>query len=228
MSTQTMDSDAVAHRQCEVIGLYRLNQGSLYIYTMSTRDRGLRLGLLLVLACLAALLAGCGDGSSSSPSSSSSKPSSSAPASESEVGSGTEPSAQFLRKNSKNTIVKFGEEASAEEREAASAVITESYEAREAADFEAQCQTLSKKALKKIPKAKDKQACPAALKKYAEPLSATKEARKNTLSGPIAALRVKGKSGYALYHGNDGSDYALAVEKEAGAWKVAVLVAGHI
>ena len=58
------------------------------------------------------------------------------------------------------------------------------------------------------------------MKKLASPLSRTKEARKDTLTGSITALRVKGGQGYALYHGNDGTDYAVPLEKEGGTWKV--------
>jgi hypothetical protein len=123
----------------------------------------------------------------------------------------------------KNTIPKFGEEASVEEREAANAVVVASLKARQAADFAAQCETLDQAAMKEIPKAKNLQGCPAALKKFAEPLSATKKFRKNTLSGSIAALRVKGDEGYALFHGTDGTDYAVPLEKEDGVWKVSAV-----
>ena len=61
------------------------------------------------------------------------------------------------------------------------------------------------------------------LKKIGEPLANTKEFRANTLSGEIAAFRVKGDEGYALYHGNDGKDYAVQLEREDGTWKLTSL-----
>jgi hypothetical protein len=183
---------------------------------MSTGRGILRGSLCLALLALALLIAGCGGGSSSS--SSSSSPGSSTSSSESS--SGPEPSAQFQKHKNDKAIVKFGEEASAEEREAASAVVVESLKAREAADFKTQCDTLNMKGIKTVPKATNHSDCPAELKKLASPLSRTKEVRKDTLSGSIDALRVKGEEGYALYHGNDGKDYAVPLEKEGGTWKL--------
>jgi len=181
----------------------------------SGQSRFVLLLVLSLVACtiLALTVAGCGGGGSGS------SPSPSAEG---------EPSAQFLKQKSKNTIAKFGEEASAEEREEAGAVLTENLKARQAADFGTQCATLSKQGIAEIPGAKGQQNCPQALKKFAEPLSATKEVRKNTLSGPITAMRVKGSKGYALYHGNDGKDYAMPMEEEGGNWKVSSLTTVEI
>lgn len=176
----------------------------------------LRFGLLLALLGLALVAAGCGGGSSSSSSSTSGSTSSS------ESGSGSEPSAQFLKKGN-NTIPKFGEESSLEEREAANAVVVESLQARQAADFQTQCETLDLKAIKEIPDAKGHEDCAAKLKKLAEPLSSTKETRTDALSGSIAAFRVKGNRGFALFHGNDGKNYAVPLEKEGGGWKISML-----
>jgi hypothetical protein len=176
---------------------------------MLKRQGGPRVGLLLAILGLALLVAGCGGGGSSSSSQSTS--------------AAAEPSAQFRTKNGKNTIPTFGEEASEAERETANAVVVESLEAREAADFKTQCETLNETGLEGIPNAKNRRDCPAALKEFAEPLPSTKKIRKDTLSGSITAFRVKGESGYALYHGNDGNDYALPLEKEGGSWKVSAV-----
>jgi hypothetical protein len=102
--------------------------------------------------------------------------------------------------------------------------LTDSLEARAAANFTAQCATLDMEAIKIIPAAEEKRSmCSKALHAFAEPLSSSKEIRKNTLSGPIAAFRVKGDSGYAMYHGNDGKNYAMPMEKEGGTWRVSSL-----
>jgi hypothetical protein len=173
-----------------------------------------RFGALLFLVALIALLvaiSGCGDGSGSS---SSGRP---AP----------EPSSQFKATKADKKIVDFGEEAPPEEREAAGLVLAANFKAREAADFSTQCSSLSRQMLEQLsgPGKKEPAAsCPSALRKLAEPLSGTKNIRKDTLGGPITALRCKGAGGYALFHGTDGGDYAMPMNKEGGEWKVGALV----
>ncbi len=125
-------------------------------------------------------------------------------------------------------VVKFGQEASDAEREAASEALKANLEARESGDFATQCADLSLEAKREVtglnlPAAVNK-VCPTELKKLAEPLKATKAARKDTMSEPVAVLRIKGSSAIALYHGNDGHDYAVPLEKENGEWKVRSLV----
>ena len=176
-------------------------------------ERGtLRIAVLTVaLTALAIVIAGCGGGGSGGSSS---------------TEASGEASAQFKATKANKQILNFGEEASDAEREAASSVLESNLRTREAADFASQCLTLNLKAIEAVvkpPKGKPSE-CAAALKKLAEPLKGTEEVRKDTLDGPITALRVKGKSGYALYHGNDGKDYAMSMEKEGGEWKVAALL----
>lgn len=172
---------------------------------------GLRAGLLLASICLGLIAAGCGGGSSSSSSGNS------------EAGSSAEPSAQFLKSKSAGKYVKFGAEASTQEREAANAVVVRNLKAREDADFATQCETLNQKTITFLA-TKNPGSCPTALKKSAEPLARSKVVRKDTLGGSITAMRVKGDQGYALYHGNDGKDWAVPLEKEDGSWKVGALV----
>jgi hypothetical protein len=165
--------------------------------------------LLSAVLCLCLVVAACGGGSSSS--------TDPAPA----PGGQAEPSTQFLKPHGiNNKAVRFGHEASAKEREEAGAVVAQSLKARAAAKFVAQCKTLNAKAIEEIPGAKGPRDCAKALEKFAKPLSSSKLVRKDTLSGPITALRVKGNRGVALYHGNDGKDYALTMAKEGGVWKI--------
>lgn len=171
------------------------------------RGKFLRASAGILLVGLMVVITGCGGGSSSS--------SSGTPAS-----STAEPSAQFIKKKGDNSIAEFGEEASADEREAANVVVVESLQARASGDFQTQCETLNAKGIEAIPGAKGQGDCVTALTKFAEPLATTKHARKDTLSGSIAALRIKGNQGYALYHGNDGNNYELPLEKEDGVWKL--------
>ena len=160
------------------------------------------MGMLAALICLVLLITGCGGGGSSSST------------------TNEEASLAFIKKGHVNVLPKFGEEASEEEREAVNAIVVENLEARASGDFATQCETLGKKGLAEIPEAKSQKACAKALKKFAEPLSETKKAREDTLKGSIAALRVKGDKGWALYHGDNGKDYAVPLEKEGRTWKV--------
>jgi len=159
---------------------------------------------------VAAFLPGCGGGSGGSNSSTAS----------------VEASKQFqdpeALEGGKEPVATFGKEASESERAEASAVLDENLTARQEGDIAGQCGTLGKRGLESVSatSAKEPSKCVAELKKIAEPLSSTENARKDTLAGEIAALRVDGKKAYALYHGNDGNDYAMPMEQEGGRWKV--------
>lgn len=178
-------------------------------------------GAAIAVAVTASILLGCGGGSSSDASGAASS-SNEIEASKPSEG---EPSKAFLNPGEKNSLAKFGEEASAQEREAASTVLEESYEAREAGNWKAQCATLSPSAVKEVGEVASIQGisgggCAKELKARAEPLKQTKGLRANSLTGEIDALRFKGSRAYALYHGVGGRDYAMPMEKVDGEWKV--------
>jgi hypothetical protein len=190
------------------------------------------IGLIVVLL-IATAAAGCGGGDSTASDSTANdvkaKEAKEAEAKENEVElaspSEGEPSREFLKKGSKNTIATYGSEASAKERQAASVVLAKSYKARATLDWAAQCETLSAAAKKENSERAEIQGvggggCPKELKARAEPLQISKDVRVNTLKGPIDALRVKGPRGWALYHGLEGVNYAMRMEKEGGEWKV--------
>lgn len=163
--------------------------------------------LILVVVFVAALLAGCGGASGGS----SSSPQASKQFQNPEGPKGKEP------------VATFGAESGEAERGEASAVLTQNLTARQKADFAKQCATLGRRGLESVfgptdPNGPTK--CAVALKGFAEPLSKSKAVRKDTLSGEIAALRIKGREAYALYHGTDGKDYAMPMEQEGGKWKV--------
>jgi hypothetical protein len=167
---------------------------------MSMRIGKRWLGLLAALICLGSIVTGCGGSSTSTTS--------------------TEASLAFIKKGHPSPIPKFGQEASQEEREEVEVIVSENLKARAAADFSTQCKTLGAKGMAEVPGAKNQQSCTKALKGLAEPLSGSKKVRKDTLHGSISALRVKGDKGWVLYHGSDGKDYAVPVEKEDGSWTV--------
>ena len=178
--------------------------------------RSLPLALLMLFALL---LSGCGAGASG----------------DSSMRKGTETdangdasanaSASFIGPNKQKTekYVEFGKEAPPAIRDEASRVLTENLKARETADFTTQCATLTLKEAQLITEDKGSAAaknCPKKLKQSAEPLSNTESVRADLLSGPIAALRVRGNRAYALFHGSDKSDYAMPMVNEGGQWKV--------
>ena len=88
--------------------------------------------------------------------------------------------------------------------------------ARSKGDYEIQCETLSAAAVEAAEKTGD--SCAETLE--AEAKNAPPASLVNHLE-PIAALRIDGNRGVALYHANDGQDYAMPMELESGEWKVA-------
>jgi hypothetical protein len=139
-----------------------------------------------------------------------------------ETSSSAEPSREFLRPGSKNTAVKFGEEADADDLEQASAILTESETSRAAGDYAGQCKTLSAAVVKEIESGSSAKTCTADLTALAK--GAPASVRVITLTGPIDALRTDGSRGYALYHGKEGKDYVMPMTVEDGEWKVGSLL----
>lgn len=188
--------------------------------------------VLLAVAVVILIIAvgGCGGGSNASSSSSPDSGSKESPTNQSKVASSdpsTEPSAEFVQPGNSGVaqFVQFGKEASAAEREAASAVLTENLVARAAADFAKQCATLDRNTLSSLGASEKKgkaaiDACITSLAALSQPLKKSAKARANLLKGPISAFRVKGDSGYALYHGTDKNNYAMLMTKDGGGWKV--------
>jgi hypothetical protein len=187
-------------------------------------------GLLVIAVALVIVAAGCGGGSDTDDGAAdaSGGEAGTTKTSEVEARQPDEPEASktFLKPGTKNKIAEFGEEASAKEREAASAVLEENFEAREAGEWAKQCASLTESAIKNVKEIASTQGgeggggCAKALGFRAKPLKLTKGLRENTLTGPIDALRFKGAKAYALYHGAGGRDYQMPMEKVDGEWKV--------
>ena len=188
---------------------------------------GLKVAVGTVVVVLLACLAGCGGGSDTSTTGSSTAEKETAGTRSKDV------SAQFLKKDGSNKyFVEYGDEASVAEREAAGAVLAKSLEAREDKDFATQCATLTMKQIKELAigevNADPRALCPKKLDEYARPYAASKATREDTFKPPLVALRVKGKTAYALFHGTNGTNYAFRMEKEDGQWKVGALLANEI
>lgn len=175
--------------------------------------------LLLVFAI--GVLTACGGGSSAGTASSGQPASGSA-----------EPSRDFISKGGQNKWATFGIVASDDEREAASKVLEENLRAREAGEWEAQCSSLSRRAMEGLGRAAETKAsikaCAKALKGFAEPLNASVKVRKDNLRGEIDVLRVEGRNGVALFHGPDDKNYGMSMEKENGEWKVSSVMTAEL
>lgn len=138
-------------------------------------------------------------------------------------GSGSsEPSREFESVAGDKSISTYGEEASDAEREAASAALEGFMAGRASGDWQAACANLSKGTIEPIEKLlAPGKGCAETLSTAAKRLPAS--ALENTMTGPIDSFRFEGETGFALYHGTGGVDYAMPMAKEGGAWKVTLL-----
>lgn len=140
---------------------------------------------------------------------------------------------EFLVPGGDNLVQTFGEEASAAEREEASKVVHAWMKARVAEDWATDCRHLSRKYIKAlvwkdayvVSEGKVK-TCPQALEYFGDAASGTSG---ETLTGPIDSLRVKAPDeteteweAFAQWHGPNGRDWVLPLEREAGVWKVGI------
>jgi hypothetical protein len=194
---------------------------------MPTHKNIFQLASLLVVLGAAILIAGCGGGSGGSSGSSSGG----ASGGESTTAEATSKGGAF---KGPAEITKFGKPALTSELETASKVLSENLEARENADFAGQCASLTSKMQSEVVEggspsgsgtpAKWAKECAPKLEEDATPLKATEQIRTDTLDAPIDELRVKGSEAWALYHGNDGKDWAIPLNQKEGTWKVASVV----
>lgn len=135
------------------------------------------------------------------------------------------PARKFLTPGGDNSVQTFGGESAGGEREAASATLEEFMRARAAGDWAAECKTLAAERLqpleriaKETPGFEDK---PCGDLLAALEANASAAVRANTMTGPIASLRVDGDQAFALYHGRGGADYFMPMIREGGRWLVA-------
>jgi hypothetical protein len=136
------------------------------------------------------------------------------------------PSREFLIRDGDNAVQTFGREATDAEREQASRVIHRWMEARAAQDWKRDCSYFSRRYVHelvatdatKVSRGRVK-TCPQALAFFGPEASGN---YKNNLAGPIDSLRVGEGHGYAQYHGNDGHDWVIAVDRERGKWWVSI------
>jgi hypothetical protein len=188
-----------------------------------------RLKWYLSIACVLAaglLATGCGGSGSSGSTGSASTSSASSTSSTSDSSQSAEAGSKKATPGfGGNELAEYGVESSGEEREAASKVLKENLEARGSGNWAGQCATLAATVVKAIEKEGPAIGGPkgCAAKLGAEAKNVPPYVLADTLGEPIAALRVKGNSAYALYHGNDGKDYAMEMTLEGSVWKVGAL-----
>jgi hypothetical protein len=145
------------------------------------------------------------------------------------------PSREFLVPGGDNVVQTFGNEATPGEREQASRVLALWMRARAAQDWKKDCSYFSR-AYKHSLVAKDAtrvthgkvKTCPQALEYFGHLASGSYE---NNFTGDIDSLRVGEveKVGgnellpaYAQYHGTDGKDWVIPLQREDGVWKIAI------
>jgi hypothetical protein len=175
---------------------------------------------LLAIAALVALV-GCGDSSGRGAGSSTV----SNPVSTTTAASASS-ATKFTVAPRNEPYLRFGREAPADEREAASRVLERDLRARQAGRWAIQCASLSAFAIKQLREELGGSDCAVMLSADSQPLKKTAAVRADNLPGPIDVLRAEGSRAYALFRGTDGDDYAMKMEREPdGQWKVGALVA---
>jgi hypothetical protein len=136
------------------------------------------------------------------------------------------PSREFLIRGGDNAVQTSGREGTPAEREQASGVIQAWMKARAAQDWAKDCSYLSRQYIHTlvatdavaVSEGKVKN-CPQALAFFGHLASGD---YKSNLTGPIDSLRVRDGHGYAQYHGSDGHDWVISMDKEDGKWWVAI------
>lgn len=142
------------------------------------------------------------------------------------------PSREFLVPDGDNVVQTFGEEGTPQERAEATAVIAGWLRARAVRNWRKDCSYFSREYAKLLTEdAHDVTkgrvtSCAGALAVFKQNASGDYI---KTLTGSIDSLRVGegegvtgdfGELGYAQYHGNDGHDWVVPLEREEGEWKI--------
>lgn len=139
------------------------------------------------------------------------------------------PTREFLVRGGDNAVQLYGREATKAEREQAERVIKGWMRARAVTDWKKDCSYFSHGFSKSLTADAHGvtdgrvKSCPEALAYFKKEASGDYF---NTLGDkPIVSLRVgiyKGQKhqGFAQYHGNDGKDWIVGVQKDDGLWRV--------
>ena len=135
------------------------------------------------------------------------------------------PSREFLSPHGDNVVQTFGREATKLEREQASRVIEAWMRARAAQNWAKDCSYFSRAYVHNLVATDARQVSQGRVKNCAQALAyfghEASGSYKHTLTGPVDSLRVGEGHGYAQYHGNDGHDWIIPVDREGSRWLVA-------
>ncbi len=134
--------------------------------------------------------------------------------------------AGFRAPSGDNSIPDYGSEAPPSERERAATALAAFLRARANGEWAAACTYLAATTRTQFerllggPKAKAG-GCARVLAELSKSTAAHAETL--TLTAGVAALRIKGASAFALFHGPKGSKYVMPMRSEGGAWKMSQL-----
>jgi hypothetical protein len=136
--------------------------------------------------------------------------------------------ASFHVQGGDNSIPEYGQEASASERARAETALAAYLRARARGEWPVVCSKLAsatRAQLEQLGRAAAKargtaMGCGQILKALSGTSAA---ARADMLVSGVAALRVKGTTAFALFHGSRGSKWVITMREEGGAWKVSEL-----
>jgi hypothetical protein len=135
------------------------------------------------------------------------------------------PTREFIIPGGDNVVQESGREATKAEREQASRTIAAWMRARAAQDWKRDCSYFSRRYIHNLVATDAVHVSRGKVKNCAQALAyfghLASGSYKNNLAGPIDSLRVGKDYGYAQYHGNDGHDWVIPVERENGKWWVA-------
>jgi hypothetical protein len=135
------------------------------------------------------------------------------------------PSREFLIRDGDNAVQTFGREATKNEREQASEVIQAWMKARAAQNWAKDCSYFSRSYIHSLVATDAVQVSEGKVKNCAQALAyfghLASGTYKDNLTGLIDSLRVGEGHGYAQYHGNDGHDWVIPVDREDGNWLIA-------
>ena len=137
--------------------------------------------------------------------------------------------ASFREPHGDNSIPDFGGEASAGEQARAARTLAAFLDARAGGEWAKACPYLARATRAQVERfagaAKGNAVgCGAALRALSGGGGGGRsELSGETLAGAPAALRVEGKSAFALYYGQDKSKYVMPMVKEGDAWKIGQL-----
>lgn len=135
------------------------------------------------------------------------------------------PTRQFIIPGGDNAVQLFGHEATAAERRQASAIVEGWLRARVRGEWGKACAYMEKR-LNSYAVVTGSEVSGNHLTTCARGFAAlTHNAGKPryNIKGGVVSLRVKGSQGYAQYHGTEGEDWILSMQREGGRWKVANL-----